>query len=153
MLKKNLIILSDKKFNNKIELINFLSHLKNDSILNNDIYNNDVIEREKIMSTFIEFNTAIPHARSKYVKEPFLIYTKLKYPILWNDKDEKVNQVFMLGVPENNDNNDISNFHLKVLAELSKNLMREKFRHSLENAKTIDEIYSILKNIENNIKN
>ena len=52
--------------------------------------------------------------------------------------------MMMIGVPADKG----STQHLKILAELSKNLMHEDFREKFLNTKSPDESYELLKSIE-----
>lgn len=149
MFEKNLTIITDRKFKDKNEVISYLANLKNQSVIVPSDYEKDVLERESIVSTYVGFGVAIPHAKSLSLKSPFVIYAKLKELVKWDESDEKVNQVFMIGVPKNENGQDSnSRLHLRILSELSKSLMRSDFRDELIQAKEEDEVYKLLKTIE-----
>ena len=46
----------------------------------------------------------------------------------------------MIAVPES----DAGDKHLKILADVSRKIMRDEFRESLKNSTTIDEIYKAI---------
>ncbi len=61
----------------------------------------ELLAREKIVSTFAGFNTAIPHTISKYVSEPILtVFYVLSDSFVWSNEFENVKFVFCLVVPE-----------------------------------------------------
>ena len=63
----------------------------------------------------------------------------------WKSLDDTlVNMIFMIGVPEQ----DTTNEHLKILALLSRKLMKEEFRLALSNSNTKEEVLSIFKQYE-----
>lgn len=149
MFQKDLIIINEKqKFNNKYEIISYLINLPNNKISNVNQYENAVNERETVISTSVGFGIAIPHAMSDAVKEPFILYLKSSKKLIWDENGEKINHVFMIGVPKKNG----SKQHLVILSELSKSLMREEFRQKLVEAKNVDEAYIILKNLKEEMK-
>lgn len=108
-------------------------------------YMSAVMEREKKGTTGIGFGVAIPHGKSEGVTSPCVAYARLATPVDWNSFDGKlVNNIFLIGVPNENAGND----HLKILIELSKNLMHDEFRAALEKASTQDDILAVLKNMD-----
>lgn len=149
MFDRNLIVLTEEKFTDQSDVINYLSGLNNPYLADPGAYREDVLEREKEVSTFVGYNTAIPHAKSEAVKEPFVICAKLENAVPWNGEDAK--QIFMLGVPKDA-NGENAMLHLKILCELSKNLMRENFRDALDQAQSSEEIYNLVKHIEEEIE-
>lgn len=145
LIDKNVIIL-DLVANEKIEVITSLaaSALRADKISSLEGFIEDVLEREKTYSTGIGEGIAIPHAKSKYVKEAVILFGKLREGIDWDSMDGKpVEIVFLFGVPEEN----VNNLHLKLLSQLSRKLMDEDFVKLLKNSKTEDEILEALKDI------
>lgn len=150
MFTRDLIVITEEVFNSKEDIISYFAHLKNPSVNDALAYQKDLLKREETISTFIGFDTAIPHAKSEAVNEPFAIYVRFQKPVIWDE--EPVKQIFMLGVPaDKNGNSKGSNLHLKILSELSKRLMREGFRNQMNEAKNEDEVFSILENIEKEI--
>lgn len=149
MFKKSLIKITNEVFQDKQEIIKFMAHLDNADVIDSSNYANDVMERESVVPTYVGYGIAIPHARSNAIKNPFVIYVKLEHSIPWGEVDEQVDQVFMLGVPKDNtDQKNDARLHLKILSELSKNLMRTEFRKELAQAKDETSIFRILETIE-----
>ena len=149
MFEKNLIAMPEQEFADKQEVISYLTHITNDKVTDADLYEKDVRERENVIPTYVGYGIGLPHARTAGVKEAFVVYARLKNEVPWGEQDEeKANQVFLIGVPEKNDNNDSGNLHLKILAMLSRKLVHEEFRNKLANAKDAEEVYAVLKEIE-----
>lgn len=108
-------------------------------------YINSVLEREKSCTTGIGNGIAIPHGKSKAVKEAIIVFGKSHSDIQWNALDgNPVNMIFLLGVPADN----VDNLHLKVLSQLSRKLMNEDFVDLLKNSNTVEEIFTALKDIK-----
>ena len=124
------------------ELAHYL-YLEN-RISDTKLFLNDVYEREEIVSTGIGMKIAIPHAKSKHVLIPSVIFGKSEKGIDFNSLDSKpAHLFFMIAMPDGS-----ANQHLKVLALLSRKLMHESFRESLMLAKTKEEVLALLYTME-----
>lgn len=147
LLKEDSIIL-DCELKDKDEIIRFLASvaLSTNRIIQTEPYIQAVLHRESEFSTGVGYGVAIPHGKSSVVNEAFVLFCKVN-DVDWSSLDgTSVNMVFMIGVPEQ----DNSNEHLKILAMLSRKLMKEEFRLALSNAKTKEEVLSIFKQYELN---
>lgn len=103
-------------------------------------FKKDILARESLSNTGIGFGIAIPHAKSKAVKEPRIAIGLTKKGVNYGSIDgQDVNMVFMIAV-----NDEQSDLHLRALANLSRKLMHEEFRESILNAKSKKEIIDIL---------
>ena len=124
------------------ELANYLANEKR--VSDTKLFLNDVYEREEIVSTGIGMKIAIPHAKSKHVLIPSVIFGKSENGIEFDSLDNKpAHLFFMIAMPE-----DSANQHLKVLALLSRKLMHESFRESLMQAKSKEEVLALLYTME-----
>lgn len=116
----------------------------NGKISDEQTYIDAVLKREAEYSTAVGFGVAIPHGKSEAVNEPFLMYTSAK-DIDWNSMDgAPVDLVFLIGVPAG----EAGTTHLKILAALSRKLMKEDFRNGLRDAATPDEVIDFLEKSE-----
>lgn len=105
-----------------------------------NLFRESVLHRELDYSTGMGFGVAIPHGKSSAVREPLLMFATVK-PLDWQSLDgNPVDMIFLIGVPAD----DASTIHLKILANLSRRLMREPFRDSLRSAKSADDILAVL---------
>lgn len=108
----------------------------------------DVLKREKLGSTGIGNNVAIPHARTEAVKNIVIGFGKTPNGIDFKALDgEKVNLIFLMGA-----NPDQLNLYLRILAEISKLLMNSGFRQSLLGAETAEKVINTIKHFENSLK-
>ena len=140
IINEALIDLSVNK-NTKEDIINHLAGLalKEDRISNLEEYKKAVLHRETEYSTAMGFGIAIPHGKTDAVKEPFLCFAKVN-SVDWNALDGKpVDLVFMIGVPE-----EAGTTHLKILASISRKLMKQEFRDGLRSASTPAEVIDFL---------
>lgn len=144
MFEKELVEISKENFMSSTEVIRYLSEIayKNGKVSDLEMFVKDVIQREESISTEVGHGIAIPHGESNAVNDTFVACVRLDNPILWNE--EKVEFIFMIGVPFEKREKE----HLKILALLSRNLMRESFREKLKNAKTNKDLYFALSEIE-----
>lgn len=147
MFERNLVIFSDKKYDGKFDAIADLTKLVADKVTTPEEYFEGVKEREDTIATYVEYGVAIPHAKTNAVKEPFVVYEKLNQGVVWGANGEVAHYIFMIGVPEKY----AGNLHLKIISELSKNLLREEFRNKLLNAENPDEVYELLMLVEKEI--
>ncbi|MBA4494654.1 PTS sugar transporter subunit IIA [Paenactinomyces guangxiensis] len=87
------------------------------------------------------FGIAIPHGKSAGVSYPRVAFGRKLEGIDWNSMDdEKAKLIFMIAVPEEQAGNE----HLKILQALSRKLIDDSFRAQLLDAKTKDEVISLM---------
>lgn len=127
------------------ELLNIF---KNDErILNIDEVKNSVMEREKIMSTGVGHGFGIPHCKTNMVNGILAGFGKTKAPIDFEALDgNPVNLVFLLIC-----NDNLVAPHIKLLSRISLLMNKSEVREKLNNASTVDEIYSIFESEESQI--
>ena len=107
-----------------------------------------VQEREHILPTSVGFKVAIPHGRSSSVREPFVSFMKTKHEFIWDTRNNnEVDLIFLIAVPEKNENN----LHLRFLSEISKKLMDSSFRERLRNADNEHEVFVMLYEINEKV--
>jgi fructose PTS system EIIBC or EIIC component len=102
-----------------------------------------VLEREQISPTGLEAGLAIPHGKSKSVKQAAFAVARLKNGIdTWEsiDPDNKVQLVFLLAIPDA----EAGSTHLSVLSELSTRLMDKAYVDNLMNAATPAKFLAVL---------
>lgn len=112
----------------KREIINKMTEtISEEKLLNKKKFIEDVFKREEMENTVVGFKVAIPHGKSEFINSPQIVFAKLKEEIFWGDPDEKVKYIFLLGVPTVS-----AGEHIKILMNLSKKILDEKFREKLE---------------------
>ena len=100
-----------------------------------------LLEREKLGSTGIGQNIAVPHAKSEEVKNLALGVGISEKGVDFEALDgDPVNIIFMVIAPI-----DATVLHLKVLARIARLLKYKVFRNSLRSCKTAEKIYETIK--------
>jgi len=100
-----------------------------------------LLEREKLGSTGIGQNIAVPHAKSEEVKNLALGVGISEKGVDFEALDgDPVNIIFMVIAPI-----DATGLHLKVLARIARLLKDKVFRNSLRACKTAEKIYETIK--------
>ncbi|REJ31222.1 MAG: PTS sugar transporter [Caldibacillus debilis] len=149
LIEKELIFLDDE-LTSRDEIVRKMSEnvRKLGMITDVNAYMEAVLKREEKIPTTVGLNVSIPHGKSEAVQHPFVTFMRTKNPIVWDERsDEKVKLIFMIGVPiEQKDK-----LHIKILAQISKNLIDETFRNRLLEASSTEEVYRLLKQIEDHI--
>lgn len=99
-----------------------------------------LMEREALGSTGIGGGIAIPHGKLTAVTDVILGFGRSLAGVEYDSLDGRpVHIFFLLLTPENS-----SGSHLKVLAQISKLLKMEHFKQGLKAADTLDDIYDII---------
>lgn len=141
LIKENTIKLQlDAKDKNSVldEMIKLL--VDDNVVTDKNKFKEDILAREELSNTGIGFEIAIPHAKSKAVKEARIAIGITNNGIDYGSIDgQDIKMIFMIAVSE-----DQSDLHLKALANLSRKLMHDEFRESILNAKTKKEIIDML---------
>ena len=143
--KKSIAI--NPKVNSKEEAINKLVDLMyaSGNLNDKEEYKKAVLAREELSTTGIGDGIAIPHAKTKAVKNAGLAAMVVNDGVDYDSLDGNPAKIFFLiGAPDGE-----NNVHLEVLARLSTMLMDEKFRNALENSKTPEEFMNLIDEFEN----
>jgi|AntRauTorckE6833_2_1112554.scaffolds.fasta_scaffold07520_3 PTS system fructose-specific IIC component len=145
LINKDLITLSLKSTNKKDVIRELAEYLKiADKINDFDAYVKAIEEREAQGSTGVGYGVAIPHAKTESVKTPALVFGKTDTPINYESSDnDDADLFFMIAAPKGGEN-----LHLQTLAKLSRKLIHEEFRDALRDAKTKEDILTILNKID-----
>ena len=99
-----------------------------------------LIEREKLGSTGIGENVAIPHAKISEIDKIITVFGRSKNGVEFESLDQKpVNFIFLVIAPENS-----TSQHLKALARISRLFKNASLRESILRTNEVDQIYSIL---------
>lgn len=127
----------------KAEVINELVSLADASGLVKDAValEEAVWAREETYPTNFGHGFAVPHCHTAVVSAPVIAFARLDRPIQWTaGEDGKVHIVFLLAMPAGE-----NEAHLRIFARLSRMIMREEFRASLETAADSDALLSIMR--------
>ena len=101
---------------------------------------NALMEREKLGSTGIGENVAIPHAKSSEIDQIITIFGRSIKGVEFDSLDKKpVHFIYLVLAPANS-----SGQHLKVLARISRLLKNKPLRDAIMSASGANQIYSII---------
>ena len=135
-------IISELNCYDKIGVLDELSSFLKDKgkISNKEKLLTALITREKLGSTGIGENVAIPHAKISEIDEIVTVFARSQNGVEFESLDQKpVNFIYMILAPENS-----TGQHLKALARISRLFKNPSLRESILGAHEIDQIYSIL---------
>ena len=126
------------------ELVDLLDH--NGLLQDKSIVLEAVLAREKTRSTGIGSGIAIPHGKCKAVDELIMAIGIAGEPIDFESVDGKPVSIILLLVSPA----DQTGPHIQALARISRLMLNEKFKQSLENANSAQEVFELLKTGEEN---
>ncbi|MBN8046727.1 PTS sugar transporter subunit IIA [Paraclostridium bifermentans] len=141
LIDKRSISLALKAKNKKDAIDKLVDLVNNSGNLNDRLeYKDAIIARENQSTTGIGEGIAIPHAKTKAVKNACLAAAVCKNGIDYESFDGSLSHLFfMIAAPEG-----ANNTHLEVLSRLSTILMDEEFRSKLINAQNEDEFLNLI---------
>ena len=141
ILKKEHII-ADLDFNDKESVLKEFSDFleKKGAITNKEALLAALIEREKLGSTGIGENVAIPHAKLENIDTITTLFARSIKGVEFESLDKKpVHFICLVIAPANS-----TGLHLKVLARISRLLKNSALRDAILCANDVDQIYSLL---------
>ena len=102
-------------------------------------FQNAVLDREYIVTTAIGQNVAIPHIKSRWVKDFFITVGVFQNGVEWQSLDEKpVHLAFLIAGPEEHEN------YLRILAKLTLIIRNKEKRKAIIGASTPEQVYRLL---------
>lgn len=131
----------DLQGTNKEEIIGELLDIlmKTGKVSDRDLAFADLMNRERQMSTGMQFGVAIPHAKTKAVKELFACIGVHKTGIEFDAFDEKLSRIFIMTLSPV----DRTGPHVQFLAEISMVLKSKDARSKLLQAETAKEALAV----------
>jgi nitrogen PTS system EIIA component len=141
ILKKESVI-ADIAGKNKLDVIKEMTERlkQNDTIKNDQALYATLIEREKLGSTGIGENVAIPHGKSDELTQIIIVFARSLSGIDFESLDQKpVHFVCMVIAPAHS-----TGQHLKALARISRLFKNQTLRDGILKAEDTNAIYSIL---------
>ena len=141
ILKKDSII-ADLVGTNKEEVLREITDFLQSQglIKNKESLLNTLIEREKLGSTGIGENVAIPHGKSDELSKIITVFARSLKGVDFEEHDQKpVHFVCMVIAPSNS-----TGQHLKTLARISRIFKNQNLRDGILKLKNADQIYSLL---------
>jgi fructose-specific phosphotransferase system IIA component len=126
---------------NKQDALAKLIELSNDDtyVIDYEQFQNAVLDREYIVTTGIGQNVAIPHIKSRWVRDFFITIGIFRDGVEWQSIDEKpVHLAFLIAGPEEHEN------YLRILAKLTLIIRNKEKRKAIIGAKTTGEVFQLL---------
>ena len=109
-------------------------------ITNQEEFFEDVLAREAIAPTYVGFDMGLPHGKTDHVLEASVAFARTARPVVRNEETgETADLIILIAVPLS----EAGDTHMKILANLSRQLMHEEFRESLRSS-TKDQVFDIL---------
>lgn len=141
ILKPDFIISELKATDKKGTLTELSCFLKEKgAIENQQALNNALMEREKLGSTGIGENVAIPHAKCDEIQHIITLFGRSKKGIEFESLDQKpVYFICLLLAPTNS-----TGQHLKALARIARLMKSKKLREEILDAQDEKKIFSLL---------
>lgn len=130
----------------KTDVINELIDLFKDDPRVKDIekVRETVLAREKIMSTGVGKNFAIPHGKTVATTDILCAFGRSATPIEYDALDQQPVHLLFLIVGQDN----LVSLHIKLLSRISRMMTKDDFREKLMNAQTKEEILAIFREEE-----
>ena len=142
VLDERVIDLNMKAADKKEAITNLAGKLKNAGyIADVESYVKDIYLRESQGQTGIGHYVAIPHGKSDSVTQVGIAIGKMENEIEWETLDgEGVKLIFLFAVGNDNEN---AKTHLKLLAEVARNLGNDEAVEQLLSAKTVEDLKAV----------
>lgn len=93
---------------------------------------------EETGGTAMEMGIAIPHAKSSGVDRAGVAFGRIGSPVQFGD--EKADLIFLIAAPEGE-----SDLHVKVLSQLARRLVHERFRNALRGAESPEQVVETMR--------
>lgn len=139
-------IVMEIKAKDKIEVLNELvEHMVSHKLVKNgEEFVKALAKRENLESTGIGDGIAIPHARTNAVQDLVLAFARSPHGVDFSSIDGKPSYlIFLIASPENKKSE-----YIMALAKLSRLLRKQTVREKLRNAKSPDEVLTVIKQNE-----
>lgn len=135
------IILNSDKMEPESILEEMIDVLENKGIVvDREQFKQDVKARELQASTGVGDGIAMPHAKSKAVSKPAIVFLRSVTQIDYNSIDgQPVNLFFLIAVPDAG-----YDAHLKIIGDLATKLMKRDIIDVLRNSDSEDEVFQVL---------
>lgn len=141
LLKKEIMIM-ELAADNKLDAINeMIAKLKEKKMISDEeLFREEIMNREELSSTGLGDGIAMPHAKTKAVNTPCVLFARSEKGIDYDSLDGQPAHLFFMIAAEDGANNT----HIETLANLSKLLLKANFIEKLRKAKNPDEVIELV---------
>ncbi|EUJ26585.1 PTS sugar transporter subunit IIA, partial [Listeria grayi] len=140
LLSKETMILSLQATTKEAVIDELISSLERNGKINDPkLFKEEIMKREAQSSTGIGEGIAMPHAKTKAVNVPTVVFAKSEQGIDYESLDGQPAELFFMIAATDGANET----HLETLAALSRLLVNPDFVQALKNTKTPDEVIAL----------
>ncbi len=145
IINENLVIIKDKCKNKNTILKKMVEFLhKQQRISNKNIFYKEILSREKIQSTGIGENIAIPHSKSETVRIISVVIAICKKGVNFKARDRKpVKIIFMVAAPDS-----LTQAYLQIIAKIARLLKNTQWRKDFIEAGSNKKVIDLIKNFD-----
>ncbi|MBU1076121.1 MAG: PTS sugar transporter subunit IIA [Spirochaetes bacterium] len=145
IINENLVIINDKCKNKNTLLEDMVELLhKQNRISDKKLFLKEIMDREKIQSTGIGENIAIPHAKSETVRIISVVIAICRNGINFKSLDNKpVKIVFLVAAPK-----DFVKVYLQMIAKIARILKHAKWREEFLKAGNNEKVISLIRDFD-----
>lgn len=130
--------------NTKSDIIKEMASMLKNDVDDFDQFYSDILKREEAGSTAMEYGLAIPHVRTKHIKNFKIALGIKKEGISCDSLDGKDTKIFFL-IATNDKYND---YHLDALVKIMKIITSEMIVDVLVNSKSKEGLIELIKKLE-----
>src|SRR5699024_6921910 len=145
LLRKDIMIL-DLKAKTKMEAIDeMVDEMARANIINDKkLFKEEIVKRENQSSTGLGEGVAMPHAKTKAVNSPAVLFARSKSGVDYEALDGEPTYIFFMIAATEGANET----HIETLAKLSKLLLKPGFIEKLKNVKTKEDVFLAIESQE-----
>ena len=138
LLRKDIMIL-ELKAKTKMEAIDeMVDEMAKANIINDKkLFKEEIVKRENQSSTGLGEGVAMPHAKTKAVNSPAVLFARSKSGVDYEALDGEPTYIFFMIAATEGANET----HIETLAKLSKLLLKPGFIEKLKNVKTKEDVF------------
>ncbi len=145
IINENLVIIKDQFKNKNTILKNMVDLLhKQNRISNKNKFLKDILSQEKVHSTGIGGDIAIPHSRSDAVRIISVVIAICRKGVNFKALDRKpVKIIFMVAAP-----NALTQAYLQIIAKISRLLKSSQWRGKFEKAESNKQVVTLIRDFD-----
>lgn len=149
LLSKNLVIFNMTAEDKRSAIDEMCKKVYESGLIDNlEEFKDAVFKREELAHTALDNGIATPHAKSKTVKKPLVLFANTKEGIDFSDGEEEKSKVFFLiGVPETE-----YNMHIDIISKIAGLIDDEKRVEKLVNVDNYEDLINILEEEKEELK-
>lgn len=135
------VFFENLEFSTKDELLEFITNelIKLERVEKPERILQKFHQKENEVTTFLGSNFAIPHLKSNKVLENTIVFIRLKTPLKWNEKGDKVKFIFAVLVKTRHDD-----LYIDILMSLSRKIINKNTLKILKTSENREEVINLV---------